>query len=77
MFAEGGADVVVGARSVIFASIPDDSLGLVIVDEEYEFGLCSSLIITRPSELLGIGAKMVLRALITTSAPSLASMVHC
>ena len=38
LLVEGGADVVVGARSAIFAPIPDKSLGLVVVDEEHEPG---------------------------------------
>ena len=38
LLCEGGADVVVGARSAIFAPIPDGSLGLVVVDEEHEPG---------------------------------------
>ncbi len=34
--AEGTARIVTGARSAIFAPIPDDTLGLVIIDEEHD-----------------------------------------
>ncbi len=36
MVAQGDAQIVLGARSAIFAPIPDDHLGLVIVDEEHD-----------------------------------------
>ncbi|MFO0827868.1 MAG: primosomal protein N' [Phycisphaerales bacterium] len=34
--ANGHAEIVLGARSAIFAPVPDGSLGLVIVDEEHD-----------------------------------------
>ncbi|MBQ2749514.1 MAG: primosomal protein N' [Clostridia bacterium] len=33
----GDADVVVGTRSAVFAPIPNDKLGLIILDEEHEY----------------------------------------